>query len=219
MDAQTKTKGETMKNLTVILLIAMLVPAAGVLGQMQWHDKDVNKEVFIFEGKGLGGGHGMDCDMGRGMDMGMRGRGGHGIMAMADQLGLTDDQKDKIKKLALDHKLAAVDSRAAVQKAEISLKALMHDDKADQGKVFAATDKLYALKAEVKKAVWSHHQKVKGLLTDEQRDKFKELRHGSGNAMFFGKPGGMGARGMHKGMYRQVIEFETDDDDDDDDDD
>lgn len=210
-----------MKNLTVILLVALLVPAAGVLGQMEWHDKDVNKEVFIFESKGLGLGHGMDRDMffgkgmGKGMGMGMRGHGGLGIMAMADELGLTDDQKETIKKLALAHKLAAVDSRAAVQKAEIRLKALMHDEDADQGKVFAATDKLYALKAEVKKAAWSHHQKMKSILTDEQRDKLKQSKHGSGNVMFFGEPGehgAMGMQGMHKGMQRKVIRIETDDD-------
>lgn len=213
-----------MKNLTIILLIALLIPAAGVFGQMQWHEKDgnVEKEIVIIGGKGMGAGYGMDCDMSfgkgmgmRGHGMGMRGMGGHGIMAMAAMLELTDDQKTKIKKLALDHKLAAVDQRAAVKKADITLKALMHDEDADQGKVFAATDKLYALKAEVKKAAWSHHQKVKGLLTDEQRDKLKESKHGGGNMMFFGEPGehgAMGMQGMHKGMQRKVIRIETDDD-------
>ena len=201
-----------MKKFTIILLIALLVPAASVLGQMQWRDKDANKEVFIFKGKGPGMGHGMNSDMGRGMGMGMRGHGGPGIMAMADELGLTDDQKAKIKKLALAHKLAAVDSHAAVRKAEINLRALMHDDKADQGEVFAAIDKLAALKADVKKAAWSHRQKVKGLLTDEQRDKLEELKCGFGNGMFFGQPRGMGMQGMHKGMRRKVIEIEIDDD-------
>lgn len=205
-----------MKKLTIILLVALLVPAAGVLGQMQWHDKDVNKEIFIFEGKGFGQGHGMNCDMGRGKGMGMRGHGGPGIMAMAEELSLTDVQKDKIKKLALEHKLAAVDSHAAVKKAEITLKALMHDEDSDQGKVFAAIDKLSALRADVKKAKYSHHQKVKSILTDEQRDKLKQSKHGSGNAMFFGesgKHGAMGMQGMHKGMQRKVIQFKTDDDD------
>ena len=196
-----------MKKLTVILLIALLVPAAGVLGQMQWHDKDANKEIFIYETKGQG--RGMNHDMGHGMrqGMGMRGHGGHGIMAMAEELGLTDDQKENIQKLALDHQLAAVDSRAAVQKAEITLKALMHEDDADQGKVFAAIDKLATLKADVKKAGWSHHQKVKGLLTDEQLEKFKDSTFQGRNSMFFGEPG---AHGKNKVMRRKVIEFDDD---------
>ncbi|MDH3890869.1 MAG: Spy/CpxP family protein refolding chaperone [candidate division Zixibacteria bacterium] len=196
-----------MKKLTVILLVALLVPAAGVIGQMQWHEKDGDKEVVIFEGKA----HGMDTGKGRGMHgdkmMSKRGHGGHGIMAMADELGLSDDQKEQIKKLALGHKLASVDNHAAVKKAEITLKAMMHDGDSDQGKVFAAIDKLFALKADVKKASWSHHEKVKGLLTDEQRDKMKELKHRSGNVMFFGEPG---EHGKNKVMRRKVIEIEDD---------
>ena len=193
-----------MKKLTLILMIALLIPAAGVLGQMQWHEKDgnVEKEIVVIGGKGMGGGHGMDCNMGPGMrnGKGMRGHGGMGIMAMAEELGLTDDQKTKIQELALDHKLSAVDSHAAVKKAEITLKALMHDDDADQGKVFAGIDKLATLKADLKKAQYSHHQKVKGLLTDEQQDKLKELRFSGRNSMSFGGPGNKGAHGMKKGM-------------------
>ena len=199
-----------MKKLTLILMIALLIPAAGVLGQMQWQDKDTNKEVFIYETKGQG--RGMNNDMGHGMrqGVGMRGHGGLGIMAMAEELELTDDQKENIQKLALDHKLAAVDSHAAVKKAEISLQALMHEDDADQGKVFSGIDKLATLKADVKKAAWSHHQKVKGLLTEEQQEKLKDSKLRGRNAMFFGEPGSKSAHGMKKGMTRKVIHIDDD---------
>ncbi len=196
-----------MKKQAIILLIVLLLPAAGVLAQMEWHDKDMGEDVFIYKGKGPGMGHGMDCDkgfgpghgkgMGMGMDMGEG--GGCGVMAMAEKLELTDDQIEKIKKLKLEHQLAMVDSRAAVRKAEISLKALMCGDNADQSKVFAAIDKLAALKADIKKATWKHRQQVKSILTDEQREKMKSQKCMSGGSMMFGGPGEHGKR---KGFAR-----------------
>jgi Spy/CpxP family protein refolding chaperone len=68
-----------------------------------------------------------------------------------------------------------VDKRAAVKKAQIGLKALMLDD-ADEGKVFAAIDKVTGLKAEIQKARFRHHQQMKALLTDEQVKKLSRSR-------------------------------------------
>ncbi len=191
-----------MKKLTIIMLVALMIPATAVLGQMRWHDKDVDKDVFIYQGKGPGMGHGMKCDMGPGKGMGMR---GHGIMAMAEELGLTDDQKEKISTIATEFRLKQVDRNASVKKAQITLKALMRSD-ADEGKVLAAIDEVARLKADVKKAQYSHHQQVKGLLTDEQVEKLKECRFDSKEFQFMGKPGRRG------GMQRRIIEVEIDDD-------
>jgi Spy/CpxP family protein refolding chaperone len=190
-----------MKKLTLLLLIALMIPAGLAFGQMQWHDKDADQEVFIFEGKGRGfDGPGKGCGMGHGMK-GCR-PGMHGILAMADELGLTDDQKDKLRQMATEHQLAMVDKHAAVKKAQIALKALKHDE-ADDSKVLAAIDEVARLKADVQKAQYSHHQQVKGLLTEEQVQKMKSLHMKTGNMEFHGEPG-------HRGMKRRVIEFDTD---------
>ena len=189
-----------MKKLTIIMLIALLIPATTVLGQMRWQDQGGDRDFMFFQGKGPG----FD---GPRMGQGMRGhgQGPHGIMGMADELGLTDDQKDRLQKMALENQLDMVDKRAAVKKAQIGLKALMLDD-ADEGKVFAAIDKVTGLKAEIQKARFRHHQQVKALLTDEQVKKLKECRFDSKEFHFMGKPGRRG------GMQRRVIEIEVDDD-------
>ncbi len=189
-----------MKKLTIIMLIALLIPATTVLGQMRWHDRDGSCDMLFFEGRGLGQG-------GPGMGQGMRGhgQGPHGIMAMAEELGLTDDQKDRLQKMALENQLEMVDKRAAVRKAQIGLKALMLDN-ANEGKVLAAIDEVARLKADVKKQQYRHRQQMKALLTDEQVKKLKNCRFQSREFNFMGKPG------KHGGMQRRIIEIEVDDD-------
>ena len=189
-----------MKKLTIIMLIALMIPATTVLGQMRWHDRDGSCDMLFFDGRGLGQG-------GPGMGQGMRGhgQGPMGIMAMADELGLTDDQKDRLQKMALGNQLDMVDKRAAVKKAQIGLKTLMLDN-ANEGKVFAAIDEVTRLKADVQKQQYRHRQQMKALLTDEQVKKLRECRFESKEFHFMGKPGRRG------GMQRRVIEIEVDDD-------
>ena len=189
-----------MKKLTIIMLIALMIPATTALGQMRWQDQGGDRDFMFFQGKGSG----FD---GPGMGPRMRGhgQGPHGIMAMAEELGLTDDQKDRLQKMALGNQLEMVDKRAAVKKAQIGLKALMLDD-ANEGKVFAGIDEVARLKADVKKQQYRHRQQMKALLTDEQVKKLKECRFESREFHFMGKPGRRG------GMQRRVIEIEVDDD-------
>jgi len=190
-----------MKKLTIILLIALLIPAGYAFGQGRWLDKDSDKEVVIVQGKGPGGdGPGMGCGMGPGMRG--RGMGPHGIMAMADELELTDDQIGKLQTMTTQFQLEKVDKDAAVKKARISLQALMRDD-ADEGKVFAAIDETSRLTADLRKMQHRHHQQMKALLTDEQREKLKNCRFDDDDSGFMGGP-------SHREMKRRIIELDTD---------
>jgi hypothetical protein len=64
-----------MKKLTIIMLIALMIPATTVLGQMRWQDQGGDRDFMFFQGKGPG----FD---GPRMGQGMRGhgQGPHGIM-------------------------------------------------------------------------------------------------------------------------------------------
>ncbi|UCG60754.1 MAG: Spy/CpxP family protein refolding chaperone [Candidatus Zixiibacteriota bacterium] len=127
---------------------------------------------------------------------GMR-MGGHhgnpgvrGILAHADQINLTDEQRDKLESLMTEFRLAQVDRRAALEKAQIELKALERDE-ADLNAVNAAIDKVSKLKADMQKARYAHRHQVMSVLTDEQKDQLKKLRKDR-KCDGKGKPGKMG---------------------------
>ena len=115
---------------------------------------------------------------GRGMGMGMHAdTPGIGmILAVADEINLTDEQKEKLERMMVDFKLAKVDQRAKVEKAKIRLKVLKRDENANENEVMATIDEVARMKADLHKMCYRHHREVRSLLTDEQIDKLKELR-------------------------------------------
>ena len=123
------------------------------------------------------GGH-RGCGPGDRMGPGMRGhRGlGGGLLGWADELELTDQQQEQLKKLQHDFQMARIDREAEMKKAAANARMLMHDDNAAKDDVLKAIDKVSSLRAEMKKQQYLHHQDVKNVLTSEQIDKLKELR-------------------------------------------
>jgi Spy/CpxP family protein refolding chaperone len=132
----------------------------------------------------MGGGPG--C----GMHQGMRGRGGLGdgmgvqmILRHADDIKLTDEQKDKLEGMIADFKTESIDARAALEKARVELGDLMRRDAAESD-VMSGIDKVARLRADMQKMRYRHHQQVKGVLTDEQVQQLKDLRRDFGKRMF-----------------------------------
>ncbi len=122
----------------------------------------------------------MPCCGPMGERQGMR-MGGHhgnpgikGILAHADQINLTDEQRDKLQDLMTKFRLQQVDQKAALEKAQIELKALERDE-ADLNAVNAAIDKVSKLKADMQKARYAHRRQVMSVLTDEQKEQLKKL--------------------------------------------
>ncbi len=98
------------------------------------------------------------------------------ILAAADDIKLTDEQKARLEKMLVDFKLMLVDQRAKVQKAEIRLLALKRDQNAVESEVMAAIDEVARTKAELHKMHYRHRSEVHDLLTDGQIDRLQELR-------------------------------------------
>jgi Spy/CpxP family protein refolding chaperone len=159
-----------MKKMTLFSLALALLLAFGVAVSAQPGSSDhpMGQRMHSFNGQGgFGDGHG-----GRGM----RGdRMGH-LLAMADELELTPDQIDKIKALQTSFQLQMVDMRAELQKARIEMRSLKQADNASETTVFAAIDQMSKKQAEIKKAAYSHREKVQAVLTDEQTAKLKEMQ-------------------------------------------
>ncbi len=97
------------------------------------------------------------------------------ILAVAEEIGLSDDQIARIKKMMVEFQLAKVDQKAKVEKAKIKLRSLHHDMDASEHEVMAAIDELAGMKAEMQKMQYQHRREMRTVLTDEQLDKLKEL--------------------------------------------
>lgn len=184
----------------ILITIFILIAAVAVNAQVKWVEKTVDgesveKEMFFFK-QGTGPGFNNDCiGYGQRGGQGMRGHGQRGsqgfngrhgnfgqrmfpLLRHAEMLDLTDKQIDKIKEMKYQFNLERIDQKAAIEKAQLKLNKMKRDE-VSESKVFAAIDGASELRAEMKKMQYKHHAEIKNLLTDEQKEKMKELRNGS----------------------------------------
>jgi len=173
-----------MKKVMIGALGLMLVLAAIAVAQMERGHGMMGKhggpgmagmKGCCQQGMGECGGPGMEAECGPGM---MRG-GGMGLprlMEMADKLELTQAQRDKIKGMMEAFQLERVDKQAALKKAEIKLKGLMHDDKAAEADVIKGIDQIAGLKADMAKMRYHHLSEMRSILTDKQREMLKSMK-------------------------------------------
>jgi len=105
-----------------------------------------------------------------------KGFGVERILKIADEINLTDDQKDKLKSMATEFQLKKVDLEAEIEKGNILLRDLMHDESASESDVFKTIDRVTAFKADMKKMHYSHMKSAKNVLTNEQKEKLESLR-------------------------------------------
>ena len=149
-----------MKRLLVVSLVLVFVLSSAALaqpGQGQKNCCDKSKHGMKAEGH-------------------HKGFGIKRLLRVADEINLSEDQKDKLKSMAKEFQLQKVDLEADIKKARIVLKDLMHDDDASEQDVFRAIDRATALKADMKKMKYSHMKSAKNILSDDQKDKLKSLR-------------------------------------------
>jgi len=139
---------------------------------------------------GQGPGH---EDMGSGMGSGMGGPGfgmhrppmeralGFGGRwwnnpAMVEKLKLTEDQRNAMDQIMLDHRKDLIDKRGAVEKAELDLEPLMQDDQPNEAQVLAQIDKLAQARAELEKANARFLLAIRAKLSPEQWKDLKAAR-------------------------------------------
>lgn len=123
---------------------------------------------------------------GPGMGMGMMGgkmscgMGGCGNLAgMKEELGLSDDQVNKLKAMKLAQEKQAIKDRAEVQLMGIDLRELLCADNVDVKAVDAQLDKMGAMKVKMQKAKIHGMIDAKNVLTPEQKEKLKGCGMGS----------------------------------------
>jgi periplasmic protein CpxP/Spy len=123
------------------------------------------------------------------------GRSLHRLLRHQNDLGLSGDQSAKIKAIAVDYAKTRIGKEADLKLAEVDVRTLMHDDKADLPAIEAAIKKSEsartALRLERAKAL----RAATAILTPEQRDKWR-------SGML--KRRGEGARAGEYGMERMA---------------
>jgi periplasmic protein CpxP/Spy len=154
-------------------------------------------------GRGPMNGERMPMNAGRGPAVGMQGQGSRGMgiapagrwwtdPQLAQNLGLTDDQKQKMEDVFQKNRLTLIDLSAALQKQEAIMEPLLQGDKPDEAKVLAQIDKVASARAELEKANARMLFGIRSILTPEQWKKLQTERPGAAGAGGPQRPGGAG---------------------------
>lgn len=179
-----------MRRLLIVLTVVTLVTA---LAAAAWTQP---------EGRGCGicppdGGmerlhHGGSCGMGR---MG----GTHGLLGRAEELGLTQEQIEKIRALAADWAVKRVDRTAVLQKARLQLAEALGDGDVDMEKVEKRLETVLQAQKNLNLGQIRYLAEVRGVLTEEQRG---NLGPGVMGCPMMGSQGMRHGRGMRCGGGR-----------------
>jgi Spy/CpxP family protein refolding chaperone len=103
------------------------------------------------------------------------------LLAAADKIDLTDEQKTKLKEIRRKAPSMLMPKRQAVMEARMDLNDLMDQDDAKSADLRAAHDKLQKAQDELRDAQFELRLQSREVLTPEQRDKLhKAMREGRG---------------------------------------
>ena len=92
------------------------------------------------------------------------------------ELGLTQEQKEKMRSARLEFQKEKIRLKADLKIAELELRSLMADEKADKATIFRKIDEIGTLKTKLAKSQVDQKMTLRDILTKEQRDKLKEIR-------------------------------------------
>ena len=90
---------------------------------------------------------------------------------------LTEEQKEKIEAVKLDHKKQKMQLKNELNEKMAHKKTLMTSDDVDMQEINKTIDEIGAIKTEMMKKDAAHIQEIRSLLTDEQRIYFDSHRH------------------------------------------
>ncbi len=118
---------------------------------------------------------------------------------VAQQVGITDDQKKKMDDIFQQHKLQLIDLKAAVEKQEAIMEPLIQADQPDEAKILSQIDAIAQARAELEKANARMLFGIRTVLTPDQWKKVRTMaksRMDRGDGMRkWGGPRGEGRSG------------------------
>jgi Spy/CpxP family protein refolding chaperone len=115
------------------------------------------------------------------------------VLMNREQLGLTTQQVDSLRKLGMDSRRAAIRRQADLQTAKLDLMSLRWSEPVDMGKVEVKVREMEKLKGDGMIEAFRTADAAKAQLTAEQREKLKSLRAARWQRRGSGEGGGMDA--------------------------
>ena len=94
---------------------------------------------------------------------------------LAQQIGLTDDQKKKMDDIFQQHRLQLIDLHAALEKQEVLLRPMLEADQLDESKVLSQIDAIAQARAELEKANARMLFGIRKVLTPDQWKKLQTI--------------------------------------------
>lgn len=95
---------------------------------------------------------------------------------LAQQIGLTDQQKQQMDQIFLQHRLKLIDLNASLEKQQVLFRPMIEADQPDETKILGQIDAIAQARAELEKADARMLFDLRKVLTPEQWQKFKSLR-------------------------------------------
>jgi periplasmic protein CpxP/Spy len=92
---------------------------------------------------------------------------------LAQQLAITDQQRQKMDDIFQQHRLHLIDLQANLEKQEVILQPLIESDQPDEGKILAQIDSVAQARAELEKANARMLLGIRRVLTQDQWEKLK----------------------------------------------
>ncbi len=99
----------------------------------------------------------------------------HLILENEKELGLTDEQVMKIKKIKIDTKKALIKQKAEIELIGVDIKEQLWSDKIDVAVITPLVNKKYELKKAKSLSIITALAQLKDVLTAEQKEKMKTL--------------------------------------------
>jgi Spy/CpxP family protein refolding chaperone len=118
---------------------------------------------------------------------------------VADELSLTDEQRDSIRDIQYDFRKAQIGLRAELKTSQLELRHLMMEENPNQGQISKLVDKIAVTQKELLKQRVNKRLAMKEILTPEQFKRFMKLR-GERGEMRMGK--GEAPRSRHPRGFR-----------------
>lgn len=134
--------------------------------------------ISVLAAQGIHGKKQMDCEKHQNgrmerMERGHKGNHGDRMMHIMKQLELTDEQKDKMEDMQIERHKENIAKKAEIETKEVDANVARKN--MDFKELKKITNEIFELKKEMKLSQIDHMQNCWNLLSDEQKEKAKEL--------------------------------------------
>ena len=106
---------------------------------------------------------------------------------IAQQLQLTDQQRQQLEQAFVEHRMKLVDLRADVEKQEIKLQSLMDADQPAESQVMSQVDRLLTARGNLEKEFTAMTLHFRRIVTPEQWRKLQAVREKGQRVMMFNR--------------------------------